>query len=74
MPPAADEFTAPLLPPKQLTAAAAVAVEVSDAAGCVTVAVETELHPFASRMVTVYVPAPIPEIFCVLAVLLHEYV
>ena len=74
VPPATDEFTAPLLPPLQLTFCEVVAVKLNADPGCVIVAVETELHPFASRMVTVYVPAVTPEMFCVDAVLLHEYV
>src|ERR1041384_4063501 len=75
VPPDTVKFTVPFAPELHATFAVVVAEPDNDAAGCVTViADDTDVHPFPSVMVTVYVPADIFAKFCVLAPLLQLYI
>ena len=70
LPPVAETITVEL-PPKH-----EIGVEVSEATNCVgaviTIPLMDVIHPLASVIVTVYVPAPTFERFCVVALLLHK--
>ena len=57
MPPLGADCAAPVLLPPQITLLVTVAFANKAAAGCVTVAEAVKVHPLASLMVTVYVPA-----------------
>ena len=73
-PPPPAALALPLLPPLQFTFPVLLVLAVTAEPGCVTLTVDTALHPLASVIVTVYVFAGTFEIFCVIALLLHAYV